>query len=181
MAILAFQQTFPKLAGGVYVAPSADVIGDVELGADVSIWFHCTVRGDVNDIRIGRETNIQDNSVLHVTGGQFPLRIGQGVVVGHRVIAHGCTIGDHCLIGMGAIILDGAVIGEGSIVAAGAVVPEGMVVPAGMLVAGVPAKVKRPVTDVERARIAEGVRHYVELKNIYLHAAAPGRYATPGT
>jgi carbonic anhydrase/acetyltransferase-like protein (isoleucine patch superfamily) len=82
---------------------------------------------------------------------------------------------------MGAIILDGAVIGEGSIVAAGAVVPEGMVVPAGMLVAGVPAKVKRPVTDVERARIAEGVRHYVELKNIYLHAAAPGRYATPGT
>ncbi|MGQ9897552.1 MAG: gamma carbonic anhydrase family protein [Acidobacteriota bacterium] len=180
MAILAFRQKFPKLAGGVYVAPSADVIGSVELGADASVWFNCTVRGDVNDIYIGRETNIQDNSVLHVTGGQFPLHIGQRVIVGHRVIAHGCTIGDHCLIGMGAIILDGAVIGEGCLVAAGAVIPEGMVVPAGMLVAGVPGKVKRSVTDLERARIAEGVQHYVELKNIYLQADVSGHQAVPG-
>ncbi|MCS7080854.1 MAG: gamma carbonic anhydrase family protein [Chloracidobacterium sp.] len=179
MALLAFQGAFPKLADGVFVAPSAEVIGDVELGTDASVWFNCTVRGDVNDIRIGEETNIQDNSVLHVTGGLFPLRIGRRVVIGHRVIAHGCTIGDGCLIGMGAIILDGAVIGDGSIVAAGAVVPEGMVVPAGMLAAGVPAKLKRPVTEAEQARIAEGVRHYVELKNIYLRAAASGRHTAP--
>ncbi|OYT72804.1 MAG: gamma carbonic anhydrase family protein [Chloracidobacterium sp. CP2_5A] len=179
MAILAFQQTFPRLAAGVYIAPSADVIGDVELGADASLWFNCTARGDVHYIRIGEETNIQDNSVLHVTSGRFPLHIGRRVVIGHRVIAHGCLIGDDCLIGMGAIVLDGATIGDGAIVAAGAVVPEGLVVPAGMLAAGVPAKVKRPVTDLERARIAEGVRHYVELKNIYLQASAPGRHARP--
>ncbi len=179
MGLLAFQQAFPRLAAGVYIAPSAAVIGDVELGGDASVWFHCTVRGDVHAIRIGEATNIQDNTVLHVTGGLFPLSIGRRVIVGHRVIAHGCTIGDDCLIGMGAIILDGAVIGAGSIVAAGAVVPEGMVVPAGMLVAGVPAKVKRPVTEAEQARIAEGVRHYIELKNIYLHAAAAGLHPTP--
>ncbi len=179
MAILAFQQAFPKLAAGVYIAPSADVIGDVTLGVDVSVWFNCTARGDVHAICIGDETNIQDNSVLHVTDGAFPLRIGRRVIVGHRVIAHGCAIGDDCLIGMGAIILDGARIGDGAIVAAGAVVPEGMAVPAGMLAAGVPAKVKRPVTDLERARIAAGVRRYVELKNIYLQAFAPGRHAGP--
>lgn len=184
MAVLAFEQALPKLEAGVYIAPSADVIGAVEVGRDASIWFNCTVRGDVNHIRIGAETNIQDNSVLHVTGGRFALHIGCRVLVGHRVIAHGCTIGDHCLIGMGAIVLDGAVVGEGSIVAAGAVVPEGMVVPDGSLVAGVPAKVKRPVTDAERQRIAEGVQHYIELKNMYLratarHTAAPSHHAMP--
>ncbi len=163
-----FQGTVPRLADGVYIAPSAEVIGNVEIGARSSIWFLCTVRGDIDSIRIGEDTNIQDNSVLHVTGGRFPLTIGSRVTMGHRVIAHGCTIGDRCLIGMGAIILDGAVIGDDSIVAAGAVVPEGMIVPPRTLVAGVPAKIKRETTETERERIAEGWRHYVELKDIYL-------------
>jgi carbonic anhydrase/acetyltransferase-like protein (isoleucine patch superfamily) len=165
-----FQDRSPGFGAGVFIAPTADVIGDVEIGDDSSVWFHCVVRGDVHFIRIGARTNIQDASVLHVTGGRFPLRIGNGVTMGHRVIAHGCVIGDECLIGMGAVILDGAVIGDGAIVAAGAVVPEGMVVPPHTLVAGVPAKIKREVTDEERARLTEGWTHYVALKNVYLNA-----------
>jgi gamma-carbonic anhydrase len=165
-----FQARSPRLGAGVFIAPTADVIGDVEIGDDSSVWFHCVVRGDVHFIRIGAETNIQDASVLHVTGGRFPLHIGNGVTMGHRVIAHGCVIGDECLIGMGAVILDGATIGDGAIVAAGAVVPEGMVVPPHTLVAGVPAKIKRSVGDEERARLAEGRTHYVALKNVYLNA-----------
>jgi gamma-carbonic anhydrase len=172
--IRSFKGQSPRLADGVYIAPSAEVIGDVTIGFNSSIWFLCTVRGDIDSIRIGDETNIQDNSVLHVTGGRFPLTIGSRVTMGHGVIAHGCTIGDRCLIGMGAVILDGAVIGDDSIVAAGALVPEGMIVPPGTLVAGIPAKIKRETTEAERERIAEGWRHYVELKDVYLAAETSG-------
>lgn len=166
--IRSFKDKSPRLADGVFIAPSAEVIGDVTIGINSSIWFLCTVRGDIDSIRIGDETNIQDNSVLHVTGGRFPLTIGNQVTMGHGVIAHGCTIGDRCLIGMGAVILDGAVIGDDSVVAAGALVPEGMIVPPGTLVAGIPAKIKRETTETERERIAEGWQHYVELKDVYL-------------
>lgn len=171
--IRSFRDKSPRLADGVYIAPSAEVIGDVTIGTNSSIWFLCTVRGDIDSIRIGSETNIQDNSVLHVTGGRFPLTIGNQVTMGHGVIAHGCTIGDRCLIGMGAVILDGAVIGDGAVVAAGALVPEGMIVPPNMLVAGIPAKIKRPTTEVEAERIAEGWKHYVELKDVYLAEETP--------
>lgn len=158
----------PVLAATVFIEASAQVIGDVEIGEHSSIWFNSVVRGDVNWIRIGHHTNIQDCSVLHVTSERFSLTIGNYVTMGHRVIAHGCVIHNRCLIGMGSVILDGAVIGEDSIVAAGAVVPEGMVVPPRSLVAGVPGKIKRHVTNEELHRIAEGWTHYVELKNIYL-------------
>ncbi len=165
--IESFQGIYPTIAPTAFVAHNATVIGNVELGEHSSIWYACVVRGDIDRIRIGSETNIQDGSILHVTGGRFPLTIGNRITMGHRVLAHGCTIGDHCLIGMGAIVLDGAVIGENSIVAAGAVVAEGMIVPPRTLVAGVPAKVKRAVTDEEIDRIAEGWQHYVELAGIY--------------
>lgn len=169
--LISYQGKLPVFDETVWMAESAQVIGDVRIGSESSVWFGCVIRGDVEPIRIGHHTNIQDASVLHVTGGRFPLTIGNYVTMGHRVLAHGCTIGDRCLIGMGAIILDGAVIGDESVVAAGAVVPEGMIVPPRTLVAGIPAKIKRHITDQELARIEEGWSHYVELKNEYINRA----------
>jgi carbonic anhydrase/acetyltransferase-like protein (isoleucine patch superfamily) len=163
-----YKRAWPRLGQGVYVDASAQVIGDVELGDHSSIWMNTVVRGDVNWIRIGRETNIQDNCVVHVEDGLYPAQIGDRVTVGHSVTLHGCRVESHCLIGMGAVVLNGAVVGEGSIVAAGAVVPEGMQVPPGSLVMGVPARVKRSLTDEERADIERGADHYLEYKEDYL-------------
>ncbi|MBX7218829.1 MAG: gamma carbonic anhydrase family protein [Blastocatellia bacterium] len=170
--LLPFKDKTPVLGNNVYIAEGAIVIGDVTIGDESSVWFNCVIRGDVDRIRIGHHTNIQDLTMLHVTGGRFVLNIGDYVTMGHRVIAHGCTIGDKCLIGMGSVLLDGAVIGDQAVVAAGSVVPEGMIVPPRMLVAGVPAKIKRPVSDQELARMDEGWSHYCELKDIYLKERA---------
>ena len=159
----------PKLGRGVFIASTAVVIGDVTVGEDASFWYHTVVRGDVNWIRIGRGTNIQDGSVLHVTTDRFPLNIADRVSVGHGAIVHGCTVEEDCLIGMGARILDGALIGAGSFVGAGALVTQGQVVPAGHLVMGVPAKVVRPVSDDEQERILNTAKHYVKLKNSYMN------------
>ena len=157
-----YRGTAPALAPDVFVAPGAVIIGDVKVGRGSSVWFNATVRADVHFIRIGEATNIQDNSILHVTHDTHPLVVGDRVTCGHGVTLHGCTVHDECLIGIGAIVLDGAVVESGSMVAAGALVPPGMVVPTGMLVAGVPAKPLRPLRDDERENLAASAARYVE-------------------
>lgn len=157
----------PRIAASAYIDPSAQVIGDVSVGERSSIWPNVTARGDVNSIRIGDESNIQDNSVLHCDAGLFPLVIGSRVTVGHLAMLHGCTIEDGCLIGIGAIVLNGARIGAGSVIAAGAVVPEGAQIPPGSMVMGVPAKVKRELTGEERERFSQNAKHYVESARIF--------------
>ncbi|MFC1835605.1 gamma carbonic anhydrase family protein [Thermodesulfobacteriota bacterium] len=141
----------PKLAKNVFLAPGVILLGDVEIGEGSNLWFYTVARGDVNHIRIGRDTNIQDHCMLHVTGGKFPLVVGDGVIAGHRAVLHGCTIHDGVLIGIGALVLDGAVVEEGAMVAAGAVVAPGSVIPADTVALGVPAKPTRAPTAEERA------------------------------
>jgi carbonic anhydrase/acetyltransferase-like protein (isoleucine patch superfamily) len=168
MLIRPFEGKSPRLGARVFVAETATLIGDVDLGDDSSIWFGTVLRGDVHRIRIGARTNIQDNCTLHVTNGTWPVEIADEVTIGHGVIAHGCTIGRAALIGMGSRVLDGAVIGELALVGAGALVSEGMHVPPRTLVVGVPAKVKRELTAEEVARLEGSWQHYVEYKDKYL-------------
>jgi len=168
MSVLSFDGKKPRLGQGVFVAENATIIGDVEVGNDCSIWFGTVLRGDVNHIRIGSRTNIQDNCVLHVTHERWPTIVAEEVTIGHGAIVHGCTVKRGALIGMGARVLDGAVVGECALVAAGAVVSEGMRVPPRALVAGVPAIVKRTLTDAEIERLEMSWRHYVEIKDKYL-------------
>ncbi|MDZ7266044.1 MAG: gamma carbonic anhydrase family protein [candidate division KSB1 bacterium] len=172
--ILPYQQILPRLGHNIFLAPNATVIGDVEIGDECGIWFGTVIRGDVNYIRIGPRTNIQDLCMCHVTLNKWPLIIGEGVTVGHSAILHGCVIEDYCLIGMGAKILDGARVGPQALVAAGSLVREGVVVPARTLVAGVPAVVKRALTPVEIENLQASAARYVRYKNEYL-AAGIGR------
>jgi carbonic anhydrase/acetyltransferase-like protein (isoleucine patch superfamily) len=165
-----FDGKTPRLGNRVFVADNAAIIGDVEIGDDCSIWFGTVLRGDVHRIRIGARTNVQDNCTFHVTTGTWPVSLADEVTVGHSAVVHGCTVGRGALIGMGSRVLDGAVVGERALVAAGAVVSEGMHVPPRTLVAGVPAKVKRELTEGELQRVDEAWRHYVELKDIYLRS-----------
>ncbi|MGH9619997.1 MAG: gamma carbonic anhydrase family protein [Bryobacteraceae bacterium] len=162
-----FRGAMPRIADSAYIDASAQVIGDAVVGEHSSVWPNVSIRGDVNYIRIGEETSIQDNSVLHVDHDLYPCIVGNRVTVGHRVILHGCQVSDGALIGMGAIVLNGARIGAGAIVAAGALVPEGMDVPANTVVMGTPAKVRREVTTEERERFENNCDHYVELAAIY--------------
>jgi gamma-carbonic anhydrase len=141
----------PKLGKDVFLAPGAIVLGDVEIGDGSNLWFYTVVRGDVNTIRIGKQANIQDHCMLHVTGAKFPLTLGDRVIAGHRVVLHGCTIGDDVLIGIGALVLDGAIVESGAIVAAGAVVTPGTVIPANRVAVGIPARPTREPTEEERA------------------------------
>ena len=166
-----FCGVLPRLASSAYIDPTAQVIGDVVLGERTSVWCNATVRGDVSPIRIGEESNIQDNSVLHADDG-FPLTIGKRVTVGHSVVLHGCTIGEGTLIGIGAIVLNGAKIGADCVIAAGALVPEGMEIPSGCLAMGVPAKVRREVSAEEKERFRLNADHYVELARRYLEEPA---------
>ena len=166
--IYPFQNKTPQFPETVFIAASAEVIGDVEIGADSSVWHGTVIRGDVNYIRIGDRTNIQDLSVLHVTRKTHPLFIGNEVTVGHRVILHGCRISDRVLIGMGATVMDGASVGEGSIIGAGALITEGMKIPPGSLAFGAPARVKRSLTKEESAFLAQSAQNYIELASIYL-------------
>jgi carbonic anhydrase/acetyltransferase-like protein (isoleucine patch superfamily) len=158
----------PKIGQRVFIAENATVIGDVEIGDDSSIWFGTILRGDVNYIKVGRCTSIQDGSVVHVTRKTHPTVIGSFVTIGHAVKLHGCTVKDNCLIGIGAIILDGAVIGENSIVAAGSLVPPGKEFPPRSLIMGFPAKVKRELTDEEVEGLKEHALRYVAYKDEYL-------------
>jgi len=163
-----YQGKLPKLGERVFLAPSAHLAGDLEVGDDCSFWFHTAARGDVHRIRIAARTSIQDGSILHVTHETHPLEIGAGVVVAHGCMIHGCTLEDGCLIGIGARVLDGARVERGAQVGAGAVVAPGTRVPAGMLALGVPAKVARPLSDVERETIGAIVARYLEVKDRYL-------------
>ena len=165
--IRSYRGVVPKIAASAYIDQSAQVIGDVVVGERSSIWPNVTARGDVNSIRIGDETNIQDNCVLHCDAGLYPLNIGNRVTVGHLAMLHGCTIEDDCLIGIGAVVLNGAKIGNGTVIAAGAVVPEGAEVPPLSMVMGVPAKVMRSITGEERERFRSNAQHYVEAAQIY--------------
>ena len=168
MIVRGYEGKQPKIGERVFIADTAAVIGDVDLGDDCSIWYSAVVRGDVNSIRIGARTNIQDNCTLHVTVRTHPVSIAEEVTIGHGVVAHGCTIERRALIGMGSRVLDGAVLGELALVGAGALVPEGMRVPARTLVVGVPARVKRPLTDEEIAKLEQSWKNYVGYKNEYL-------------
>lgn len=156
----------PVVPSSAWIHPSAVVLGDVTLGADVSVWPGAVVRGDRDRVSIGAESNVQDGAVLHCDPG-LPLRIGARVTIGHRAVLHGCTVEDGALIGIGAIVLNGAVIGAGALIAAGAVVAERQVIPPDSLVAGVPAKVLRPLNAEQRARVERGYQTYVGLKELY--------------
>ncbi|MDH3733971.1 MAG: gamma carbonic anhydrase family protein [Gemmatimonadota bacterium] len=164
----------PSIASSAFVAPSADVIGDVTIGADSSVWYGCVIRGDIAPITIGSRTNVQDLTLIHVDR-DTPTVIGDAVGIGHRAIIHGCTLEDGCLIGMGAIVLSHAVVGRGSVIAAGALVTEGMVVPPESLVVGMPGRVVRSVDDELRGRIAMTVRSYAALREGH----RTGRWAGP--
>ena len=167
MPVHPFQGVWPRVGERVFLAPTAWVTGDVELGDDVSFWFHTVARGDVNRIRIGARTNVQDGAVLHVTHETHPLHLGEGVVVGHAAVLHGCTVEDGALIGIGARVLDGAVVESGAQIGAGAVVTPGTRIAAGQLALGTPARVVRPLSDGERDNIAGIAERYVRLAGIY--------------
>ena len=175
--ILQYKNYFPKIHNTAWIAPSADIIGDVEIGEDSSVWFGCVIRGDVHYIKIGKRTSIQDMSMIHVThfkkekklGDGYPTIIGDDVTIAHRVMLHGCIIGNACLIGMSATILDGAEIGEESIVGAGALVTQNKKFPPRSLILGSPAKVVRTLTDEEVEKIYQNARNYVNYKNDYIN------------
>ena len=154
--------TAPQVDSSAYVHSSAQVIGDVVIGRESSLWFNVVVRGDVNRIRIGARTNLQDGVAVHVTRDRWPTVVGDDVTVAHGVILHGCTVRDCCLIGIGAIVLDGAVIEPDCLVAAGSLVTPGTKIPAGQLVMGSPAKVVRPLRDDELAHLRQSAANYVE-------------------
>jgi carbonic anhydrase/acetyltransferase-like protein (isoleucine patch superfamily) len=159
--IRSFRGINPRIAASAYVDPGAHVIGDVEIGERASIWPGVVLRGDIEPIRVGVETNIQDGTIIHTDKG-FPATLGDRVTVGHAAMLHGCTLEADCLIGIGARVLNGARIGRGAVVAAGALVPEGMEVAPHMLVMGMPAKPRRPVSEEEKERFQRGVGGYVE-------------------
>jgi gamma-carbonic anhydrase len=158
--VLPYRGMHPQIHSSVFLADGAFVIGNVKIGPDSSVWFNAVVRGDVCPIRIGEKTNVQDNVTLHVTHDTGPLNIGNNVTIGHGAVIHACTVQDYTLIGMGAILLDHCIVEPWAMVAAGSLVKQGFCVPSGMLVAGVPAKVVRPLTDKERANILESAENY---------------------
>jgi len=166
--LIAHHGIVPVVPGSAFVAVGACLIGDVVLGDEASVWFNAVLRADINSITVGKRSNVQDGCVLHVTK-DLPVCIGDDVTVGHMAMLHGCTIGDSVLVGMNAVVLDNARVEPHAIVAAGAVVRENMVVPSGRLVAGVPARVVRPLTDEERAFLKQSALNYVAYARSYVH------------
>lgn len=158
----------PRVHPTAYIDDSAQVIGDVEVAEESSVWMTCVVRGDVNHIRIGRRSNIQDGTIVHVMKDTHPTIVGDNVTIGHAAVIHGCVIEDQCLVGMGAIVLNGARIGTGSIVAAGTLIPEGMQVPPRSLVMGSPGRVKRALDDAAQAEIQMYADRYVAYRLDYM-------------
>ncbi len=171
VSILPYKGMMPTIADGVLLTDGARVIGDVHVGKDSSIWFNAVVRGDVNFVRIGERSNVQDNSMLHVTHEGNPCLVGNDVTIGHSVVLHACTIEDYCLIGMGAIVLDRVVIGKESLVGAGSLVPQGKVFPPRSMIIGSPAKVVRELTDEEVAKLHHSAVHYVNVARNYMVAS----------
>lgn len=168
--ILPYRGIRPKIADGVYVAPTATVIGDVEIGADSNIWFGCVLRGDVNIIRVGERTNIQDGTVVHVSRMKYGTFIGNDITIGHMALIHACTLEDGCFIGMHATVMDGCVVEAGAMVGAGAVVTPGKRVGAGQLWAGTPARHVRDLRPEDAGALAATAPHYVKLAHEYLDA-----------
>ncbi|KAF1030986.1 MAG: Protein YrdA [Pseudomonas sp.] len=174
MTLRTYQNHTPALGDGAFVDASAVVIGDVEIGADSSVWPLTVIRGDMHRIRIGARTSVQDASVLHITHAGpfnpngFPLLIGDDVTIAHKVMLHGCTIGNRVLIGMGSIVMDGAVVEDDVIVGAGSLVPPGKKLESGFLYVGSPVKQARPLTDKERAFFTYSAANYVKLKDLHL-------------
>jgi carbonic anhydrase/acetyltransferase-like protein (isoleucine patch superfamily) len=175
MTIYEFSGRAPCLGEGAFVADTALVLGDVELGPGASVWYGAVVRGDVFPIRIGARTNVQDLACLHLTAGVSVCTVGADCTIGHGAILHGCTVEDGCLIGMGSIILDQAVIGARSVIAAGALVPPRTVVPPGSFVAGVPAKVIRPASEVQQAMGVAGAEAYTMAARVFMAEAWASR------
>jgi len=163
-----YQGKLPIIAPGCYIDPSAQVIGDVVLGEQASVWMNAVVRGDVNSIRIGAKSNVQDCAVLHGMRNLYQVIVGEMVTIGHNATVHGCVLEDAVLVGIGATILNDARIGEGSIVAAGAVIPEHTIIPPRSLVAGVPGKVRRTLGDADRELILKYAQNYLDYTAIYL-------------
>lgn len=163
-----YENLFPKVHSSVFLADGVRIVGDVEIGEYSSVWYNTVIRGDVNYVKIGNMTNVQDCSMLHVTNGKYPLNIGDKVTIGHSVKLHGCTLQNLCLIGIGSIVLDGAIVEENSMVAAGAVVKPGFIVPSGKLVAGVPAKIVRDLTKEEIEDLEASAFRYKKYSEITL-------------
>jgi len=172
--ILPYRGVMPTIHEDAFVAPNASVIGDVRVGADASLWFGAVLRGDVMPIHIGARTSIQDNSVVHATGGWSDTVVGEDCVVGHGVILHGCTVGNRVLVGMGAIVLDFAEIGDDVVLGAGAVVTPRTKIPSGVLALGQPAKPVRDLRDEDRMGILAGVQIYVDKAREYRTALSEG-------
>jgi carbonic anhydrase/acetyltransferase-like protein (isoleucine patch superfamily) len=167
-----FRGLLPTIASGCYIDPSAQVIGDVHLGPQSSVWCNAVLRGDVHSIRIGARSNVQDCAVLHGMRNLHPVIIGSGVSIGHNATVHGCTLEDDVLIGMGAIVLNGAHIGAGSIIGAGALIPEHTQIPPGSLVTGVPGKIRRPLTAADLDMIQTIANNYLDYTQTYLSEPA---------
>jgi len=168
MTILPYKNILPTLGKNVFIAQGATVIGDVHIGSESNVWFGCVIRGDVNIIRIGERTNIQDGTVIHVTRKTGPTIIGSGITIGHSVLLHACTLEDDCFIGMHSTLMDGVVVESGGWVAAGALVPPGKRIPKGQIWAGNPARYLRDLTPEEISFIPVSSRNYVELAKDYL-------------
>jgi gamma-carbonic anhydrase len=168
--IVPYDGRSPRLDPTAYVVQSATIVGDVVIGPESSVWFGAVVRGDIESIRIGARTNVQDNATVHVVGGKFGTTIGDGVTVGHNAVVHGCVVEDGSLIGMGAIVLDAAVVGAESLVGAGALVTPGMRIKPRSLVLGSPARVLRPLTEDELERIRSSAASYVGYARRYRDA-----------
>lgn len=167
MAIRPYRGIFPTVHSTAFVDPSAQILGDVVLGAESSVWLNTVIRGDVHAIRIGARTNVQDLSLVHVLKDRHSATLGDDVTVGHHVVLHGCRLDDRILVGMGAVVMDGVEIGCDCVVAAGALLPPGLRVPPGSLVVGSPARVKRAITEKEREWILESARNYVAYAKEY--------------
>ncbi len=163
-----FQDKKPLILPSVYIADSAELVGEIKIGEDSSVWNRAVLRGDMNYIEIGKNTSVQDGSIIHGTLLKYPTIIGDNVSIGHGAIVHGCIVGNNCIIGMGAIILEGAEIGNWCIIGAGTVVPEKTKIPDESLVLGVPGKVVKKIDEVHKQRIIQNWQNYVELKNAYL-------------
>jgi carbonic anhydrase/acetyltransferase-like protein (isoleucine patch superfamily) len=161
--IYKFENKYPDIAECAFIAPSADIIGEVTIAEDCSIWFGTVLRADDNYIKIGKGTNIQDNCTVHIAGAKYPTEIGEYVTVGHGAIVHACKVGNYCLVGMGAIVLDGAEIGDYTIIGAGSVVTGRKSIPSGVLAIGSPAKVIRELTEEEKKSLEKSAQNYIEL------------------
>lgn len=159
--IRSFRGATPSIHPSCFIDESAQILGDVEIGEDSSVWFNSVVRGDVNSIRIGRRTNIQDLSMVHVLADKYPTWVGDDVTIGHHVVIHGCRVGNRVLVGMAAVLMDGVEVGDDCVIGAGALLTPGTVIPPGSLVVGSPARVRRPITDAERIWLTQSAHNYV--------------------